>query len=420
MTTIDRGRVRTEKSLPFDANRVEPHGHDDEPFVLADAHDARPLGQCPLCGLSSIAVDRFAFAPKPPLKAELALEYCGSCNFLYAGELSQRAYRRYYETVRNDGDHVILSGGADSHDRLQGSQIAAAVPPDFSGAVLDVGCGQGRLLNELADRFPQASLAGYDVANYLPVSSKIRFLDDIDGLDGRFDVVVLSHVVEHLVEFDLLTRVVDLLKPGGLLYLEVPNPFEYIACARREFMYYFDRLHVNHFGSRAIGKLLACHGLRVTRRGSHRFRYRDGHYPAAFYIATRSDRGVGADAPTAEDDPPLDAVYRSYRASESKRARAWREGLTVAAAEGILVYGAGDNFHRALWPDGPLHGLSILAVMDRRADELSGRAGFRYALPEAALAEFPSAPVVVTVSQGSEDIAAALRSLSPDRSISFV
>ncbi len=372
--------------------------------------DWRPSGACPICARATSVVDRLPFAPKPHLPDELALEHCPSCNLLFGTGVSQAAYARHYASVQNDALHVAWSDAPDSLDQLQTERLVETLGIGFDGRLLDFGCGQGTLLRRLARRLPRATLHGHDVVDWLPRERRHEFVTTFDPLRTRYDAIVLSHVAEHLVGFDTFDLLARLLAPGGALYVEVPDPFSYRDCPRREFMYYVDRLHLNHFSGRALGTLLARHGLAVRARGTHRFAYRDGHYPAAWTIATGD--GAATDTPAEE---PLDAVYRDYRRSEAARIRELRERLR--ARDGVLVYGAGDNFRRARWRDGPLHGVVILAVMDRRAETMTAEGDLHFATPDAALARHVDAPVVVTVSEGGDELAARLRDAWPRREI---
>jgi len=97
--------------------------------------------------------------------------------------------------------------------------------------VLEIGCGYGHLLKEFAD-------AGAEVEGLEPDSEKVRFARERLGLSGveqgflgeaalggaSYDLVLMSHVLEHLADpVRGLTQLRDLLRPGGRLFLEVPH-----------------------------------------------------------------------------------------------------------------------------------------------------------------------------------------------------
>jgi SAM-dependent methyltransferase len=108
--------------------------------------------------------------------------------------------------------------------------LAAARRHRPSGRLLDVGCGTGLLVK-------MAGEAGYDAWG-VEISARLsRHAREVLGLnvihsdlagagfpDGHFDVVVLSHVLEHLTDPEHVFRDIRrVLAPGGVAIVEVPN-----------------------------------------------------------------------------------------------------------------------------------------------------------------------------------------------------
>jgi len=106
------------------------------------------------------------------------------------------------------------------------------------GRILDVGCGVGNML-ELVRRDSEAfELVGADIDQHcldlatarVRIDRTIRIGDVLDLVDptldaGKFDVIVLSHVLEHVYRpYDTVRALMSLLRPGGNLILAVPNP----------------------------------------------------------------------------------------------------------------------------------------------------------------------------------------------------
>jgi 2-polyprenyl-3-methyl-5-hydroxy-6-metoxy-1,4-benzoquinol methylase len=97
------------------------------------------------------------------------------------------------------------------------------------GTLLDIGCGNGTFL-ELA-RGCGWRVVGVEPDALAVQQAKARGLDvlhgSLDQLDGHqevFDQITLSHVIEHLHDpRQVLTRCLELLKPGGRLWIETPN-----------------------------------------------------------------------------------------------------------------------------------------------------------------------------------------------------
>jgi SAM-dependent methyltransferase len=98
--------------------------------------------------------------------------------------------------------------------------------------ILDVGTGYGHVLHALGERYPDSdrlaiefSDAAVDHLRSIGVRVEVAPVEEVLGhLDQTFDVIALSHVLEHLLD---PVRVLQLLRlkldPDGILYIEVPN-----------------------------------------------------------------------------------------------------------------------------------------------------------------------------------------------------
>ena len=112
--------------------------------------------------------------------------------------------------------------------------------------VLEIGCGAGHVLR----LFPDAALTGVDVST-VALAAAAANLDGYDvalvpddaetllSVEGRYDVVICSEVLEHLDRPDqALARIASLLAHGGRALITVPNePLVRVArAACRPFM----------------------------------------------------------------------------------------------------------------------------------------------------------------------------------------
>ncbi len=104
------------------------------------------------------------------------------------------------------------------------------------GRVLDIGCGTGTFLALAQERGWEA--IGTDLRERRePALSSLRVVmtdlttnDAPEILDGGFDLVHLSHVLEHTaVPTSLLDAALRKLRPGGWLCVEVPNELNSLA-----------------------------------------------------------------------------------------------------------------------------------------------------------------------------------------------
>jgi SAM-dependent methyltransferase len=102
------------------------------------------------------------------------------------------------------------------------------MPPD--GSMLEIGCAAGDLLVRVQDQLPEATVRGVELSKEASERAWERGLDVFHGTleefetDERFDLVFMSHVIEHVLDpVATVERIASLLKPGGILYLETPN-----------------------------------------------------------------------------------------------------------------------------------------------------------------------------------------------------
>jgi len=98
-------------------------------------------------------------------------------------------------------------------------------PVAMDGAILDVGCGSGRQLMELLE-CGFSNLRGADPFLRAPVeyAGMIRIgLERMEEIEGKFDLITLHHVFEHMMEpIAVLRRAASLLAVGGQLMVRIP------------------------------------------------------------------------------------------------------------------------------------------------------------------------------------------------------
>lgn len=96
------------------------------------------------------------------------------------------------------------------------------------GRFLEIGCANGDVLAELQGQYPV--VRGIELTEDAAAAARARGLDVFCGTleefetDERFDLVFMSHVIEHVLDpVATVRRIAELLAPGGVLYLETPN-----------------------------------------------------------------------------------------------------------------------------------------------------------------------------------------------------
>ena len=115
--------------------------------------------------------------------------------------------------------------------------VIAAVAPLKGAVILDDGCGSGYIARELARLVgPAGSVVGVDRVDERQTTDGFEFVllesSQLPLDDESFDLVVSNHVLEHVGEYEqqleYLREIHRVLKPGGWLYLAVPNKFRLV------------------------------------------------------------------------------------------------------------------------------------------------------------------------------------------------
>ena len=150
--------------------------------------------------------------------------------------------------------------------------------------ILDLGCGPKhpyyvRLL------FPNAVYTAVDLLPFdsLPARTRVAIdhyrrvdlgAEGLAGLaEGRFDVIILSHILEHLLNgLEVLDQACWRLAPDGVVYCEYPR----VASTRMPSAYgtlnfWDDPTHVRLYSQVEILNVMTANGIRVEAFGVRRF-----------------------------------------------------------------------------------------------------------------------------------------------------
>lgn len=116
--------------------------------------------------------------------------------------------------------------------RIKARKIEVLLDRSVAGAdLLDLGAGSGHLASYFMERGAKVVAADTDGYRY---ASSAPF-HELKGIvlpfaDASFDIVILNHVLEHVgdrpAQRQILAEINRILRPGGTLYLGVPNKWE--------------------------------------------------------------------------------------------------------------------------------------------------------------------------------------------------
>lgn len=140
-----------------------------------------------------------------------------------------------------------------------------------SGNLLEIGAGTGAFAATM-------QRAGWQVTALEPDAGARQIAKEQFGVQlsdssrfyelpiGQYDVITLWHVLEHMHDLrQVLGHLRTLLKPGGKLFIAVPNYTSYDAHVYTSYWAAYDvPRHLYHFSPRAMRNLLSAHQLVLT------------------------------------------------------------------------------------------------------------------------------------------------------------
>ena len=125
-----------------------------------------------------------------------------------------------------------------------------------AGSLLDVGAGTGEFLKAAKENsWKVTGVEPNQNAVALAQEKGIVLYPELkDLINQKFDVITLWHVLEHISNLEeVVKELSELLKPGGILVIAVPNYNSYDAKHYKEFWAAYDTpRHLWHFSKNAI------------------------------------------------------------------------------------------------------------------------------------------------------------------------
>lgn len=256
---------------------------------LAEAID------CPVCDSS----DKTLFFTKD----WFTFSKCNACSMVYLNpRLTERATYDFYNSEWNElyneakFDAVSTSTAIDDEINRSNLELIVNAKGSARGDLLEIGFASGVFLRA-------AKAAGFAVhgielnqRNYERVRTELGpTMHDVDLFEAKlpdraFDVIYMRDVFEHVPKpKPMLHELNRIAKPGGLLYIEVPNIEGLIyKVVKERHVCVFGFEHLNYWSPSTLEKILDLTGFRVRET---RFESRDftiGDLARAFFIPTHT------------------------------------------------------------------------------------------------------------------------------------
>jgi SAM-dependent methyltransferase len=231
-----------------------------------DGDDASTrITSCPCCGADNTS--QWLWIPRRALRdKDYELLHCVSCSHVWLkNRPTSQEMGRYYgpEYHRN-----ISHAGETSPARWK-RHLRVISKYKSGGSVLDIGCSSGGFLS----CFRGGAWKLYGIEPSRPTAERARANTGAEVFTGdvleanyppkSFDLITCTDVLEHLFEpRQVIQKVYNWLKPGGIFYVFVPNIMSWEARVFGSYWYGLDLpRHVQHFSRNSLTALGTSAGL---------------------------------------------------------------------------------------------------------------------------------------------------------------
>ena len=227
-----------------------------------------------------------------PLQGGYPIVSCSNCGCGFADVVVPASYyENYYRSLAKYAEEMTMYGAENTISAVSASPIEPdwlvnkaddsarrvdALLSSKSARILDVGCATGSVLAALG-RLSYEDLHGVDpspesvrVANTKPgVHANVGTFSALPADLGTFDCICATGVLEHLWDVDEAMRPLHrLLRPEGIVYVEVPDASEYLDCYVSPYED-FNSEHINHFSFSGLRRIAARSGLETVSETSY-------------------------------------------------------------------------------------------------------------------------------------------------------
>lgn len=224
------------------------------------------VGKCPVCN----GTEREPFINRFGLE----IYRCKHCSHRYLDpclkfEVAESLYMD--DKTASDIYTQPLQIAIDRTKYQYGIDLIDQLAPPARDKIMDLGCGAGVFL-QIAEENGWQQCVGIDInerySSLYSAEKGIQFINSSferlqpERLGKNYDVISMWSVLEHLYDLHpILDQLCSMLKPGGLLFILVPNVESLASRLMRERSPTFNWKHLSHFSPASLKHLMKMHGL---------------------------------------------------------------------------------------------------------------------------------------------------------------
>lgn len=202
---------------------------------------------------------------------------CRKCGFVFSSEFNPVKISDSYESTPTMAKMSGLEKDAKIRDDLI-KTLASFRELSINHKLLDIGAGTGEFVAALHDLYPALKIYSVQKTKRAQELIKTKIGEhallgtesaSIENIDRQFDVITLLQTLEHLKHPQkTLKTLYNILKPGGILFLSVPNINSYQVLLRGiDNNYCFsNETHLQFFSKKSLNTMLLQAGFKRKKR----------------------------------------------------------------------------------------------------------------------------------------------------------
>jgi SAM-dependent methyltransferase len=316
---------------------------------------------CPICKGNNkdlLFQQRFTEISESSLLAGYDVVVCNSCGFCFADNIPDQAAFDIYYREMSKYEHQDRSGLPSEFETRQFPALAQFIQkyiPETNARILEIGCANGGLLNALKQLGYQ-NVLGIDPSPICAQNAeqlyRIQVLtsafSDIKAEIGPFDFIILVAVLEHIHDLDdTLTKLYNLLSPGGKIYMEVPDATKFTSSPDAPFQE-FSIEHINFFSPISLANLMGTYGFSEVFLSQTSYEQTDTHTGYAIRMVFQKRSANNEFSITLDQD--AESGLKDYiKASQKVENRIHKTvNELVDSQQPLIVWGAGTHTQRLL------------------------------------------------------------------------
>lgn len=238
---------------------------------------------CPLCS-KSVDDRNFIELVENIWDSKKNVYECLNCGLYFIDKPSEKEIELLYKSNYYTGSKNILYEFIENRMKYSRalnrfSYIKSFINKDkYFSNILEIGASDGLLLSFF--KKSGMNITGYELSENArkqarckySINMRKNFLEDLNSSENKYDVVIMSHVLEHFTDTkDKLKNIYSMIKKGGVIFIEVPFTPNRKFISKDDMKIFFETEHTVHFNEKNISLLMESSNFEIIDLKYHEY-----------------------------------------------------------------------------------------------------------------------------------------------------